>query len=133
MLNFPYFLNTILAQFLEWSGALLDHLLALFSLAVMETKELFAKILTCLFLFVATLFFLLIAYLSLLAALVALIVAQCHLSWPIVLGSAALLHFGIAALLIFLLRSHHSYSPLAMTRFEIQRDVESLTRKNIPQ
>jgi uncharacterized membrane protein YqjE len=125
----PFQYDGISARLLGVSGALLEHLLALFSLATAEIQELFGKILVSLFLCVATLFFLLIAYLSLITALVAFIVATWHLAWPIVLGSMALLHFGIGLGLIFLLRYQRSYSPLAMTRLELQRDIESLKKK----
>lgn len=120
----------ISARILGVSGALLEHLLALFSLAAVETQELFGKVLISLFLFIATLFFLLIGYLSLITALVAFIVATWHLTWPIVLAFIALLHFGIGLALVLLLRCQRSYSPLAITRFELQRDIEYLKKKN---
>ncbi|MBX9742274.1 MAG: phage holin family protein [Chthoniobacterales bacterium] len=126
-MNFSSPRGGISAQFLGLTKALLEHLLALFSLAALETRELFIKILSSLLLVIVALFLLLIAYLFLTAALVAILILQYHLSWPMTLGAVALIHAGAAAFVIFLLRRcQTSYSPLTMTRLEIQRDIESL-------
>ena len=122
----------ISARFLGLSGTLLEHVTSLFSLAALETGQLMKQTLACLLLFIATVLALFIAYLALLATGVALAVIQFNLSWTTTFGAVTLLHFLLAGILIVLLRQRRSHAPLAMTRAEIQRDIESLTANNSP-
>lgn len=125
-MNFSSPRDGISAQFLGLIRALLEHVFALSSLAALETKELLAKVLPSFLLLLLTFCCLFLGYLFLIVALVALAILKYQFSWLIVLGSGALLHIGIAILFIFLLWRQASYSPLPITRLEIQRDLEAL-------
>ena len=118
---------SIPASFFGLTSAVAEHLLALFSLASLEARQLFKKTLSSLVLLVAMIFALLIAYLSLLATMVITAVTQFHFSWATVLGALALAHLIAAVLLMMLLRQHCSSSlPFEMTTTEIQHDLEAL-------
>ncbi|HLB34902.1 MAG: hypothetical protein A3F67_02655 [Verrucomicrobia bacterium RIFCSPHIGHO2_12_FULL_41_10] len=108
------------------SSALLEHCLALASLAALETRQFLKQTLSCLLLFVAVILLLFMGYLTLLATCLVAAVYYFHIGWPYAFGIATLFHFLSAGILIAIISRQQSHAPLPLTRFEIQRDIEAL-------
>ena len=115
------------ARLMGLSGALLQHVLALVSLAGLEARQLLKRSLVSILIFVGVLVFVFIGYVALLATLVSIVIIQFGASLSLTLGGVALFHFMIAVLLIFLLRRQQNEPAFAITLQEIQRDIEALT------
>ena len=109
------------------SGALLQHVVALISLAGLEARQLLKRSLASILIFVGVLVFVFIGYVALLAALVSIAIIKFGASLSITLGSVALFHFVIAGLFLFFFRCQQSEPAFGITLQEIQRDIEALT------
>lgn len=119
---------SITKRFARLVAALLEHLLALASLASWEVKQGFKQTLICSFLLFCTLIFSLVGYFLLLAILIIVATSSWHFTLLFTLEVLALGHFLIVALFVLLLYRHRPTSFLKLTRDELLRDIEALTQ-----
>jgi len=131
--SFPSARNTNIAKrFLGILTQLVQHGLALFSLASLEAQDVLKQIFCSLVLLVAIIAALLIAYFSLLATIIITAVHQFNCSWSLVLGMIALIH--IFAALVFLILLHRCYAsslPFEKTILEIKYDLQAFSANSL--
>ena len=111
-------------------AALLEHLLALFSLASWETSQGAKKILFCLLLAVVILFLGFVGYLLLLALLLVAATSLWQLNLLLTLSLLALGHFALVGALVFFIYRKRPTSFFILTSSELLRDIEIMTSKN---
>jgi hypothetical protein len=117
------------------SAGLLSHLLSLGSLAALEWRLFLRQGLGALLLIVAGLVVASIAYVALVAAVVAILATQLGWGWPVSLAAAGLIHLGLLGLLIRLLKARLAVRPFEATATELRRDLDhldSLAGRNRP-
>ncbi len=113
-------------RFSRLIAALLEHLLALSSLASWEAKQGFKEVLLCLLCLCFALIIGFIGYLLLLAILVVVAISSWHLSLLFTLSLMVLSHFLMLAILLLLFYRNRPTSFLKLTRDELLRDIEML-------
>ncbi len=125
--------NTNIAKrFLGLLTQLVQHGLALFSLASLEAQDVLKQIFCSLVLLVAIIAALLIAYFSLLATIMISAVHQFNCSWSLVLGMIALIHFFAALVFLILLRRCYASSlPFEKTILEIKYDLQAFSSNSL--
>ncbi len=117
----------ISGKFVGVVAALLEHMIALFSLAALEVRQRIKETIICCLLLLAALFFITVGYLSLLVMTATLLVSHHYLNWPLVLGIIMLFHFLLAGLLLILLFKKQSSSFFPLTRRELHTDLQALS------
>lgn len=108
------------------SSALLQHVVAILSLAGLEARQLLKRSIASILIFIAILIFIFIGYLALLSTVIAIAIMHFSVSFPLTLAGVALFHFFIAGILILFLRRQQNEPAFAVTLHEIQRDIELL-------
>jgi len=119
---------SITARFARLVAAVLEHLLALSTLASWEAKQGFKQTLLCFLFLFFILIFGLVGYLLLLAIFVIISISSWHLSLLFTLSLLALSQFFIVGILLLLLYRKRPTSFLKLTREELLRDIETLNR-----
>lgn len=117
------------------SAGLLSHLLSLGSLAALEWRLFLRQGLGALLLIAAGLVVASIAYVALVAAVVAILATQLGWGWPVSLAAAGLIHVGLLGLLLRLLKARLAVRPFEATATELRRDLDhldSLAGRNRP-
>ena len=109
------------------AAALLEHVIALFSLAGLEARQLARQTFLCILLALSALLLVLAGYLTLLAMLLTIAVFSFQMSWPLALGIATFAHFTIAGLLLLLVYRKQATPSFILTRTELQCDLEALS------
>lgn len=118
----------ISAQFARLLAAVLEHLLALSSLASWEAKQGLRQTLLCVLLLFFALIVALAGYLLLLSLFVIVATSLWHLSLLFTLSLLTLSHFLAMGLLLFFLYRMRPTSIFKLTRAELLNDIEALTR-----
>lgn len=108
------------------SAGLLSHLLSLGSLAALEWRLFLRQGLGALLLIIAGLVVAAIAYVALVAAIVAILSLQLGWGWPVSLAAAGLLHLGLLGIVVRLLKARLSDRPFEATVAELRRDLDHL-------
>lgn len=119
-------------RFKELTAALIEHVVAIASLASVEASELLKHSIITLLIAGGILFFGIIGYLSLLGVVVTLAINHFGINLVMGLACVALLHFILAGLLVILLRCRPSSPAFAMTQEEVKRDIEALRSPSHP-
>ena len=108
------------------SASLVAHLLALAALAADETRALLQRSLVSLFLLVALIISLFVAYFALVVTAIVLLTCYFGWSWLSALGATVLLHLFFAGCLLMILRLRSKSIPFEATSAELRRDLEAL-------
>ncbi|MBM3857743.1 MAG: hypothetical protein FJ390_07285 [Verrucomicrobia bacterium] len=117
---------SLTARFARLVAALLEHLLALSSLASWEAKQGVKQTLLCFLLLFLTVIFGLVGYLLLLSILIIAATSSWHLTLLFTLSLLGLGHFLIVGILLFFVYRKRPTSFLKLTRDELLRDIEAL-------
>lgn len=118
------------ARFARLVAALLEHFLALSSLASWEAKQGLKQALLCGLLLFFALLLGFVAYLLLLAILIIVAVSLWHLSLLFALSLLVLSHFLIIGILFLFLYLKRPISFFKLTRDELLNDIEALNQRN---
>ena len=109
-------------------AAVLEHLLALSSLATWEAKQGLKQTLICFFLLFFALLLGLAGYLLLLAIIIVVATSLWQLSLLFTLSLLACSHFLIVGILLFLIYRKRQISFFKLTRDEFLHDIEALNQ-----
>lgn len=120
--------STLTSRLTRLTAALLEHFLALSTLASWEAKQGFQQTLLCFFLLLLVLIFGLIGYFLLLTVFVITATTLWHLGLLLTLSLLALSHFFIAGILLLVVYRKRSISFFKRTRDELLSDIAALNR-----
>ena len=120
----------IAARLARFAAALLEHFLALSSLATWEAKQGLKQAFLCALLLFFVLLLGLVGYLLLLALLIIVAMTSWHFSLLITLSLLALSHFLIVGILLLFLSQKRSISFFKLTRDELLHDIAALSQKD---
>jgi uncharacterized membrane protein YqjE len=107
-------------------AGLLRHFLSLGSLVSLEWGLFLRQSLAALLLIAAAVVVTAIAYVALVAAVIAILATQLGWGWPVSFAAAGLLHLMILGLLVKLLLNRLANRPFEATTAELRRDLENL-------
>ena len=108
------------------AAGLLRHILSLGSLVSLEWGLFLRQSLAALLLIAAAVVVTAIAYVALVAAVIAILATQLGWGWPVSLAAAGILHLAILGLLVKLLQARLQNRPFEATTAELRRDLENL-------
>lgn len=109
-------------------AGILRHGFTIGSLALAEGRGLLRQSLFTLLLGVAMTIVAAIAYVSLIAAVVALAAVKLSWGWPVSLAAAGMLHLALLGILFSLIRNIIPSRPFEITATELKRDIDALGR-----
>jgi uncharacterized membrane protein YqjE len=110
------------------AAGLLRHGLTLGALAAAEGRLLLRQSIATLLLAVAMAVSGIIAYVALIAAVVALLAVKLSWGWPVSLAAAGMIHLGLLGILFSILRTKSLQRPFEGTSAELRKDLENLSR-----
>ncbi len=131
-MNFPQTSDHpgISARLARFVAALLEHFLALSSLATAEAKQGLKQTLLCALLLFCVLILGLVGYLLLLAIIIIIATTSWKLSLLFTLSLLTLSHFLAVGILLLFLYRKRSISFFKLTRDELLHDIEALSQIN---
>ena len=109
-------------------AGILRHGLTVGSLALAEGRLLLRQSLFTLLLGVAMTVVAAIAYVSLIAAVIAVAAVKLSWGWPVSLAAAGMLHLAMLGILYSVIRNMTPSRPFEVTAAELKRDIDSLGR-----